>query len=201
MSKTNRDTIQTYQEHVDEYISRTVKSSALHTWLRKTVAPYSHDAKIFEIGSGSGYDAEYIESMGYRVQTSDATQAFVDYLRNHGHDAMYWNVLEDNLPNRYDIILADAVFLHLTKPEAEAGIDKVFNSLRPGGTFSFTLKEGVGEEWSNHKLGSARYFCYWQQDEIDEVLRNTGFTPVDIVKSIGARGVAWLEIIARRQDR
>jgi len=46
--------------------------------------PRSH---VLEVGTGPGREAAYLEERGMQVDRTDATAAFVERLRVHGHEA------------------------------------------------------------------------------------------------------------------
>ena len=52
---------------------------------------------LWNIGSGGGRDAAYLEKHGLHVRRTDVTPAFVDLLRHEGHTADLLDPLHDNL--------------------------------------------------------------------------------------------------------
>lgn len=201
MSESNQKTLSAYESHIEEYINGTPQevSGDVKNWINRTLDGLSIETRILEFGSAFGRDADYIEDLGYTVQRTDATVGFVEYLTKRGHEAEVLNIITDPLPgDSYDLIFADAVLLHLTTSELEAVVRKVRTALIDGGRFSFSLKSGIGEEWSDAKLGVPRYFRYWQQDDITEVLSKSGFSKIDVQEgSLGRNNAAWLHIIAQ----
>ena len=120
MSEANKKTLQSYEAHVTEYIAGTPQAVDGHVqdWIDRSLSYISAGSTILEIGSAFGRDADYIESHGYRVERTDATKSFVEFLRKHGHDAKVLNALTDELGGPYDMALANAVLLHFTPDEA-----------------------------------------------------------------------------------
>ena len=143
MSDTNDITIESYNAHIQEYIDGTTKeiSAVVRNWLDKSLFGLSKKARILELGSAFGRDASYITELGYTVECSDATSAFVDLLNASGFNARILNVITDNLPLGLDLVVAHAVLLHFTRTETHQVIKKVFNALNANGTFAFTLKK------------------------------------------------------------
>lgn len=197
----NARTIDAYDGHVREYAAGTTSQARgpLREWLDQVVAGLEHDARILELGSATGRDAAYLGGLGYRVECTDATPAFVDLLRSQGIEARPLNAISDDLPVGLDLVLADAVLLHFTRDQAAHVIAKVHAALLPGGRFAFTLKRGEGQAWSLEKLGVPRFFCYWSAPQIQTVLSKAGFASIDITENRNQRtGTDWLLIIARR---
>lgn len=182
MSSNNQQTVQAYDDHVQEYVAETPNkvTPEWEIWINENLDHLDKSASILEFGSAFGRDADYMESLGYRVQRTDASTGFVNLLQKQGHDAKQLNALTDPLPGNLDMVFASAVLLHFTREEAGAVINKVYAALNANGRFVFSLKIGDGEETSAAKLGAPRYFCYWQAPDIEKVLRDAGFDNVQI---------------------
>jgi 2-polyprenyl-3-methyl-5-hydroxy-6-metoxy-1,4-benzoquinol methylase len=201
MNDSNQQTIQSYEAHVQEYINGTVQDvgGVVKEWLDEALAGLPKDAAILEFGSAFGRDAAYMQNMGYTVQCTDATQAFVDLLKQKGFDARLLNAITDNIDGSYDFVLANAVLLHFTRKETAQVLKKVLNALNDGGTFAFTLKQGEGEKWSEEKLGAPRYFCYWTEEQVRQLLEDSGFSDVKVTGDRATANATWLQVIARKQ--
>jgi predicted TPR repeat methyltransferase len=201
MSNSNQQTVQTYEDHVQDYIDGTPQSvdGILKNWLDKTLELTPPDARILELGSAMGRDATYLQQKGYTVECTDVTEGFVKLLQDKGFNARKLDAVTDDIAGPYDLILASAVLLHFTREETAQVLHKVYEALSDGGLFAFTLKEGEGEEWSNEKLGAPRFFCYWTADQIAEYLQDAGFEKIDITAGQGgSRNVSWVQIIAKK---
>lgn len=200
MSRENKETIQSYEQRAVDYIDGTPHdvNGVFKTFLDITVEGLPKHADILEIGSAFGRDAAYIESLGYSVQRSDITDAFIETLSNQGYDVEKLNVVDGNLGKERDLIFAQAVLLHLPKNEFIQALTNMASSLKVGGRLSFSLKEGEGEEVSEEKLHAPRYFKYWRADEVDEVLQSIGF--VARIETVDAGKNRWLHVIAEKAE-
>src|ERR1700721_1477435 len=141
MSKTNDQTINTYNNTIKEHIKTSPQkvNVELGNWLDKNLSYLDESAKILEIGSGSGKDAQYIMSKGYSIELTDASEGFVNYLKSKGHTARLLNALSNDLGSGYDMVLADAVFLHFTVEEMNLVLKKIHKALNKDGRLIFTL--------------------------------------------------------------
>lgn len=201
MNNSNNKTLQAYEGHVQEYIDGTPQGiDGIHKiWMDRVLTGVSKTADILEIGSAFGRDAEYMQSLGFKVQCTDAPQSFVDLLNEKGFSAKKLNVLTDPITERYDLVIANAVFLHFTRDEIKIVLRKIYDSLKTGGRIAFTVKEGEGEKWSDEKLGVPRYFCYWQEDGMREVVESAGYSNVEISgDNVTRKNTSWLQIIAEK---
>ncbi len=200
MNDSNRHTIQAYEEHVQEYINGTAQDAGdiVKVWLDKALAGLPKDAAILEFGSALGRDAAYMQNLGYKVQCTDAVQAFVDLLKKKGFNARLLNAITDDIDGSYDLILAKAVLLHFTREETAQVLRKALDALNDGGTLAFTLKQGEGEKWSEEKLGAPRYFCFWTEEQMRPLLENSGFTDIKVTVDRVDANTAWLQITAKK---
>ncbi len=195
----NETTLSSYEGHVQEYLDGTPAevSGDVKQWLDKALALVPQDGRALELGSAFGRDAEYIESQGYKVERTDATKGFVDLLQSQGHEARVLNAINDDFGAGYSLIFANAVLLHFTPDETRAVISKSYNSLTENGVLAFSVKEGQGQEWSQAKLNAPRYFCYWQADDLEAVVREAGFSQIDLTKG-QTTNADWLQIVAQK---
>lgn len=187
------DTIHAYEQQAELYRERTVSvvPAALREWMNDALSGFNTSAKIFEIGSGTGRDAAYIQEHGYQIQVSDVATSFVTMLKDKGWEPVCFDVVQDELPGKWDLVLADAVLLHLTRTEFVLALKKVHASLEDDGCFAFTLKVGEGETISDEKLGMPRFFCYWQAATVADRLQTAGYSRWEITEHPG-----WLHVIA-----
>lgn len=192
----NFPTLQTYNQAVQAYVDGTPQevSGSVKEWIDHTLNQIPRDARILEIGSGFGRDAQYMVNAGYQVERSDAAQGFVDLLRAKGHrDTKLFNVLTDPYDGSYDLVFANAVFLHFTRQELPEVLHKTYSALNQNGILSFSVKLGDDEEWTNEKVDAPRYFCYWQKEELERLVKEAGFEMVS-----GNSDGKFIQIIAKR---
>lgn len=200
MSSVNQKTLLTYETHYQAYIDNTTPevTGGLKDWIDQALEGLPLDAKIMEIGSGDGRDARYIESLGYDVECTDATQAFVNILLEKGFNAHVHNAILDPIIGSFDLIFANSVLVHFTREETILVTSKVQTALNPNGRFAFSVKLGRGDLWTNAKVDAPRYYHFWTRKRIDMLLRNTGFSHWTISEDASGRGGSddWLQVIA-----
>lgn len=184
-------TIASYEDYADSY-ARLV-----------SVTPSSRDAaalrrlaesgpEILEIGSGPGRDADYLETLGVRVVRTDATRAFLELQAARGKHARLLNVITDTLGGPYDGVLAFCVLIHVGKDQVDQVLAKILASLRPGGAFLVSLRDGEGETLGDY------HTVYWRREEFVARLEATGFAVEWDELSTDCDGDDWLTFLARR---
>lgn len=92
-------------------------------------------------------------------------------------------------------MLAIAVFLHAPKYTLPQVLEHALQCLQPGGILAFSVKEGVGEEYSSHKVGGPRFFQYQTEEELRALL---GTLPLEVVSINSVKDHTWLQVLARR---
>lgn len=165
-------------------------------------------ARVLEIGSGSGRDAERLEAAGVDVRRTDITPGFVSGLRERGHAADVLDPLTDDLddPARpgtpYDGVWASASLLHVARTDLPVVLARLAEATRPGGVLGLWLKEGDGEGWSTHGfVGAPRHFVYWREQPLRAALEAAGWEVVEVRHQEGTRpaGQPWLDVSAVRR--
>lgn len=220
MSKENEKTIEVYEKYGAAYLERdkdalanNPKAQADDVYQRKILAQYMEglpkDAKIFEVGSGSGRDATRLRELGFtNIVVSDVADFFLEHLRTQGFNPVKFNLISDDFTKKYDFILCWAVLVHFTKEEARAAIVKMYEALSSGGRLAFCVESKVKSdpadgasapvaadgEWADFKgkIGAKRYFSYWTLEEVREFCDNLGLRALNLSERTGARA-SWIE--------
>jgi predicted TPR repeat methyltransferase len=140
-----------------------------------------------------------MEKKGFIVDRTDATKAFVDYMSEHGQTAQVLNALTDGYGGPYDMIYANAVLVHFTSRQIVKVLRRAHKSLKHDGLFSFSVKIGDGTSWSNAKLNLPRFFVYWREQPLRDLLSEAHFDVVFWKESkTGHNSENWYHVIARR---
>lgn len=170
----NEITLRSYESGIQEYLNE-ADVSVSEIWIDDTLSLLPPNARMIEIGSAFGRDAQYIESFGHSIERTDATASFVNFLQEQGYVARLFNILTDPFNAPYDLVFANSVFLHFTPQELEKVFEKIHATLNHNGVLAFSVKKGEGEEWLALGLGKPRYYCYWTADKLVEKLESAGF--------------------------
>jgi 2-polyprenyl-3-methyl-5-hydroxy-6-metoxy-1,4-benzoquinol methylase len=188
-------TLNTYENKTHNYIERTPNKVEgwFKEYLDKILTFVSKDSEILEVGSATGRDADYMETEGYRVIRTDVVQGFIDYQSELNKEIFKFNVINDNLNRKFDLIIATAVFLHLDEKQFRKSLLNVKKHLNYNGLFAITLKKGSGEVFNSERMDSDRFFKYWEQEEFENILKEYQF---DIKYSNIAEDDKWIQCIA-----
>ena len=118
----NEKTIDSYNQVAREYNRRVSEKNnkTAKPWLDRIVDGLDKEAKILEIASGPGRDALYLQKLGYEVDCTDAASGFVEIMKEKGLKARQLDVLNDQLPDGCQLILASNVLHYFNQPGSRA---------------------------------------------------------------------------------
>lgn len=192
----NEVTLASYERAADRYTAATSSRPrpAELEFFERVVARVGQGGRLLELGSGPGRDAMVLESLGLVVDRTDAAQSFLAQMAADGFSARRLNAIDDELGGPYGGVLANAVFLHFSRDELAAVLDKIRGALSDGGVLAFSVKEGDGEAWSDGKLGHPRHFTYWREQNLRHLLEGRGWRVERLEQIAGVE--SWLYVIA-----
>lgn len=120
-------------------------------------------------------------------------------MRSNGKEARLLDALIDNFGTDYDMIYANAVLLHFTPAQSLEVLIKAYESLNNSSVFVFSVKIGNGSEWSSSKLNAPRYFTYWAENDLREIISKTNFEIVFWEEgSTGHNNSDWYHVTLRK---
>jgi 2-polyprenyl-3-methyl-5-hydroxy-6-metoxy-1,4-benzoquinol methylase len=198
----NRETVSSYETCADEYAESTRGEpyEAHAQMLDAFVADLAPGAHVLEIGSGPGWDADRLEARGVTAERTDVTQAFIELQRQRGKAIERLDVVNDEIPGRYDGIVCMYVLQHIARPLMDAVLAKLAAALRPGGVLLVALRQGSGEMREiGTQSGGAYHVTLWPKDEFIERLANAGLA-VSRSRSFTGSDGEWLVVLARKAD-
>ena len=218
MSIENRRTIEIYKEKAEIYLNNNLehdrlditkakhKRKNLENLIKTSFESLPQNAKVFEIGSGDGVNAKFIENLGFRITASDIAEAFIEATQNQGVKTIKFNVLEDEFPEKYFAVFCWRVFVHFTKEDALKTIKKVYNVLEDGGIFIFNVINRefreVDNEWidfeGEYHMGAERYYNYFKKEELDNLIKQTNFKIENFHTEGGDNNNKWLVYVLKK---
>ena len=219
MSKENEKTLKIYDDKAGTYLKTSIahdnldpekakrKSEKLHKFINGNIGTLPKGAKVFEFGSGDGKNAKYIEDLGYDMTASDVAEDFINATKSTGVKTIKFNVLEDRFNEKYSGVFAWRVFVHFTKEDALQVLKKTYDALEDNGIFVFNVmnREGkaVDEEWvdfpNEYHMGADRFFKYFKEEDMNEIIEQTKFKVYDFHKEGGTNNNKWLVYVLKKE--
>jgi ubiquinone/menaquinone biosynthesis C-methylase UbiE len=171
--------------------------------LQKFVEHIPAGGQILDLGTGTGTEARWLVDQGFEVTLFDLSEEMLAIAQRKIPDA---TAIQGDMTEMafeaesFDGVFSRASILHLTKDEAKKVVKKVFEILKPRGTFFVSLKLGEGEkkvEDDKYGVKVNRFFAFYTQKEAEELVQSAGFTSVhSVTKQFGQ---AWVQVMGRKK--
>ena len=159
-------------------------------------------AKILDLGCGSGRDALAFLNAGFDVEAIDGSKKMCEIAQSKTGLSIRnirFGQLDDQ--NKYDGVWACASLLHLPKNELPKVFSKIIEALKEEGIFYSSFKYGSFEGYRN-----GRYFTDFTESSMNELLEQ--FPELKCIESWissdvrpGRMEQKWLNIIVQKQTK
>ena len=170
------ETIRIYDDRASDYAALTEDHNAADPMLEAFVAMLPSGGRVLDLGCGPGTSAAQMARAGLAVVAVDASAEMVALAAQHpGVTARQARFDEIGETATYDGIWANFSLLHAPHAEFPGHLARLFRALKPGGIFHIALKLGTGE--GRDSLG--RFYSYHQEDALEHLLQQAGFTVTD----------------------
>ena len=190
----SRQTISAYEDYADRYdaIVRHVPNEREQASLKRLVAIAGTSGRVLEVGSGAGYDADFLEGLGVKVRRTDATKRFLELQAARGKHGELLDLLTDDLGGPYDAVLALAVLIHVPRDQTDQVLARIAASLRPGGAFLVSMRNGDGETSGEY------HTVYWRRDDFAARIEAAGLVLIRDDFNLGRGSDEWNTFLAVR---
>jgi len=218
MSSENKKTVEVYKKTAYLYLENSAehdrldpkradkKREKLEELIKESFSTLPENGKVFEIGSGEGKNAKFMKDLGFEVTASDIADDFIEVTSKLGVNTIKFDALEDDFPEKYSGMFCWRVFVHFTKDDALKIIQKVYDNLEDGGVFIFNAinreTKEIDNEWvdfeGEYHMGVERYYNYFRQEELDEIIHKTKFKIEKFQKNGGENNNKWLIYVLKK---
>ena len=157
--------------------------------------------RILDLGCAAGAHSKYFSEAGLDVVGIDFAEKMVSQAKLKVPKAKFlvMNIVNLQFPVSYfDGVYARASLLHLPKSEIKKVLKDLQEILRKKGIIYVALKEGEGErEIFDEEEKVSRFFAFYKEDEINELLTEAGFVVFD-TSFEKTNHNNWIQILARK---
>lgn len=171
------------------------------------------NAKILDAGCGSGRDTKVFADYGYECVGIDLSEGLIQQAkkRNVENNLVHGNMLSLPFKDKsFDGIWSHASLLHLPDIVSVKNVLKEYNRIsKKDAILYISVKAQMGEKKtdvvSDSLSGHNRFFQYFTQQEMIELLKKSGYDLLDIEEYLesdkcpGGRNVGWIKILATKQ--
>ncbi len=176
----------------------------LHDFLLSSLKP---GGRLLELGCGSGRDAAFMISQGFKVLATDGSASVVEQAKIH-HPELSGHVVHLKLPGglssklgTYDGIYAVAVLMHLSVQEIESTISAVNSLLATKGRFVFSVPARRDEVMTNEFDFKGRRFTTLSPEGWKNICLKYNLQIVRTMISedgLGRDGIVWMNCLAEK---
>lgn len=158
---------------------------------------------MLDVGSGSCHDSAVLRQIGLDVISIDFSVACLLIARDSFPGSRVQADMQ-RLPfrrRRVSGLWVNASLLHLPRHDVPGTLRQFHDLLMPDGVLYLSVKSGGVDGWDT-KFGTdwPRWFTYWSESELDDVLAQAGFLVIDSERSEHS-SVTWLIRLAKRAAR
>ncbi len=194
----NQLTLADYERGVGDYVATLAGTpSAGPDALARLASAANAGARVLEIGSGPGWDADALEALGIEVDRTDASVAFCDFQRQRGKRCERLDLLSDPVGGPYDGAMMLCVLQHFERSQLAQALETLARALRTGAPLLLMYPEGEGDRCEQGAKGEYRVVL-WNARAFDARLAAAGFA-IAWDQSIEGRGGRWRRVLARQQ--
>ncbi|MBN9363669.1 MULTISPECIES: methyltransferase domain-containing protein [unclassified Devosia] len=174
----NRITIASYGRYAAGYAEATrTMSSSGEEMLQVLAQAVPVGAKMLEVGSGPGWDADYLEAMGFSIRRTDAAPSFVAMQRERGKTAEILDLISAELGGPYDAVLVLYVLQHIDAPLLPGVLRKLASCLSAAGCVLLTYRVGEGTVSEHGEISGDYHSTLWSHEAFGAALQSAGLQP------------------------
>jgi SAM-dependent methyltransferase len=170
-------TRETYDRIAADYRDRRRDRTAVMVHIEALAARLEPRSLLLDVGCGPGFDSAEFRARGHRVIGMDRSWGMLQSgLRNWPGPRAQVDMRELPVRAGVDALWVSASMLHVEREDVPRTLAGFRRALATGGWLYVSLKGGEGAAWDD-RYGSdtPRWFTYWSEEAIDEVLAAAGF--------------------------
>jgi ubiquinone/menaquinone biosynthesis C-methylase UbiE len=178
---TKTGTIRSYNQIAERFYENNKDRSQIEGNLDRFVHYCQPNDLILDIGCGPGFDGELLRAKGLRVIGLDLSNQMIK-IGKHKFPFPFIQADMETLPilPKIDGLWVNASLLHIEREAIPETLGEFARVLKPRGTLFISVKNGEGEKWEPGDENTPRWFTYWQEDQLKDVLNDGGFQTLEI---------------------
>ncbi|MDQ5957906.1 MAG: hypothetical protein QG665_241 [Patescibacteria group bacterium] len=195
----DKKTIDTYNKMAKAYDDETIDfwDEFPNSFFEKFISLV--DGKVLDLGSGPGRDGLILKNKGIDVVCLDASESMVQLSTARGLESVIGDFLDLPFSDKsFAGVWSYTALLHLPKNKMSESLVEIKRVLVDGGILGLGMIEGNTEEYRESSgVNMPRLFSFYQQDELENILKNHGFEII-YFESFIPRSKNYLNFIAKK---
>lgn len=200
MKESIKEAMQFYDKFAKLYAEHTFPR-LMQFQLNEFISKLPKNAKVLDIGCGSGRDSHYFHDYGLDVTAIDSSENIIKEAKIRIPEATFkkMDMRKLTFPKEsFDGAWMMASLTSIEKKDALTVLKEAAKVLKKNGILYVAVKEGEGEiiEKKPVYLNSPKFYAYYKKDELDSLITSAGFKIVTSTLDDDS-GQKWVEIFAR----
>lgn len=200
MKEGMKEALQFYDKNAKLYSEHTFQR-LMQYQLNEFISRLPKNAKVLDVGCGSGRDSLYFYDFGLDVTAIDTSENIIKVAKEKAPEISYkkMDLRKMSFPEEsFDGVWMMATLSSIEKKDAVNALKEIARVLKKDGILYMATKEGNEEmiekkpEYNNFP----RFYAYYNQLELEQLLKSAGFTILTSVVEDDS-GQNWVEIFAR----
>lgn len=139
------------------------------------------NAKLLDLGCGSGRDAKILSEMGIDVTGIDFCSSFIEIAKRKAPIAKFQLMDMEDLSfsdSFFDGVWAAMSLGHLPKKTLPSVLQKIYSTLKKDGTFYLTFPKGSKETFESdtrYEGNCVKFQAFYEIEEIEKILNSLHF--------------------------
>lgn len=198
MSEDRRRSVEAYDSCAGTYAEITRNGHPeTREALRRFADAVGEGARVLEVASGPGWDADFLESRGVTVRRTDLSEGFIGFQTSRGKTVERLDLLDGDLGGSWDGLVGLYVLQHVARVRTDEVVARMAAALRRGGVLLISFQEGEAEDERAEAEGGISEPVRRSQEEMRDAVERGG---LEIVSWHGFEGreADWVLLIAYR---
>ncbi len=201
MKEQIKKALETYDNYAKIYADYTY-GKLMQFQLNNFISMLPKKAKVLDIGSGSGRDAQYFHDYGLEVTSIDISENMLKEAKKRVENIKFIKMDMCNLEfenNSFDGIWIMASLSDIERKESLSVLQEISKILKEKGVLYIAVKEGTTEEVVNKPQynNSPRYYTFYTKVELENKLKKAGFSILS-AQTTEDQGTKWVEIFSKK---
>ncbi len=198
----NAQTVALFDRYAEQYADLTF-SNILQYELNRFISLLPKNARIIDIGCGSGKDVQYFMDYGFQAIGIDASENMIIEAKKRVADGSFkvMNMQSLDFPKEsFDAAwILDAISF-IDKNDVQKFLSSLYEVLKNDAVIFISARQGVGEtEIEYEKLGNSKInIAFFYQEELEELLNKNGFEILNLFTQDG-EDFTWINVYARKK--
>ena len=198
----NVQTLALFDKFAEQYADLTFQN-ILQYELNNFISLLPKNAKILDVGCGSGKDVQYFMDYGFQAVGIDASENMIREAKKKVADGDFkiMNLFSLDFPKEsFDAAWVLDTVSFIDKADMPKFLSSLYDVLKNSAVIFISARQGVGEtEIEYEKLGNSKInIAFFYQEEMEELLGKNGFEILNLFTQDGEE-FTWINVYARKK--